>query len=156
MPVATPTQAPTPTPPSEPPYPWRVGLVMVALVLVLGAAFFFATKVLNGPAIDDRSVAPTEIAIAVRGRRHRGSNADAGARDVGHRPATGTARHSRTESSRHADGSGCPGCRTNASADRAATAATPAPTAASRGIARAVPIPVSGPISIETPRPARP
>jgi hypothetical protein len=42
-----------------------VGLVMVAVALLLGAAYFLATQVVNGPAIDDRNVAPTETAIAV-------------------------------------------------------------------------------------------
>jgi hypothetical protein len=37
---------------------------MVAVALGLGVAFFAATQVLNGPAIDDRAVAPTETAIA--------------------------------------------------------------------------------------------
>jgi hypothetical protein len=37
---------------------------MVAVALVLGVAFFAATQVLNGPAIDDRALAPTETAIA--------------------------------------------------------------------------------------------
>jgi hypothetical protein len=64
MTVATPTQAPTPTPPSEPRYPWQMGLAMVGLALLLGVVFFAATRVLNSPAIDDRAVAPTETAIA--------------------------------------------------------------------------------------------
>jgi hypothetical protein len=62
----TPDQAPNPTPPSEPPYPWRVGLALVALALVLGGVFFGATQMVNRSAAgDQQAVAPTETAIAL-------------------------------------------------------------------------------------------
>ena len=151
MRVATPTQAPTPTPPSEPPYPWRVGLVMVALVLVLGAAFFFATQVLNGPAIDDRPVAPTETAIALEvaatsaAMPTRAPTTQAAAQPQT-LPATAAPTAAATPTA-----SGCPGCRTNSSADRSQRLSPTAAPTAFTGDPRAAPIPLSGPISIDDP-----
>jgi hypothetical protein len=65
MSVRTPSQAPSPTPQSEPPYPRRVGLALVALVLLLAGAFYGATQLVNNAATSGQSdVAPTETAIA--------------------------------------------------------------------------------------------
>lgn len=65
MRVTTPTQAPTPTPPSEPPYPWRVGLALVLAALLLGGVFYGATQLVKTSATSGQGgVGPTETAIA--------------------------------------------------------------------------------------------
>lgn len=151
MRVATPTQAPTPTPPSEPPYPWRVGLVMVSLVLILGAAFFFATQVLNGPAIDDRSVAPTETAIALEvAATSAALPTRAPTPQAAAQPQTLPATVAPTAAATPTPAVAPAAAPTAAPTESARNASTPAPTALT-GFARGVPIPVSGPISIDDP-----
>jgi hypothetical protein len=52
-------------PSGEPPYPWRIGVLMVVCVLALGGLFMGGTRLLQPASQSAESLAPTETAIAV-------------------------------------------------------------------------------------------